>query len=194
MRLQHFKECLEAVRGKNMGSSVLLFGRSDRQTCSSPLFSSLPKQNWGVFCYVQVPLTRRTTSRYLHDSQLSRILNFILQPFISCTVCWNHSCCLLVSGCLMATMNPTSTLCHPLPVCPKWLSLCLDSCCHRNKLAERISVSWNCNHATERQHRLSLNSICNDKRNHAIKVSDPKCCQRRPWEDMKALLWPVSKF
>lgn len=124
MRLQHFKECLEAVRRKNTGSSVLLFERSDRQTCSSPLFSSLPKQNWGVFCYVQVPLTHRTTSRYLHGSQLSRILNFILQLFISCTVCWNHSCCLLVSGCLMATMNPTSTPCHPLPVCPKWLSLC----------------------------------------------------------------------
>lgn len=118
----------------------------------------LPRQNRGVICYAQVLFPQRRTIRYLYGSQLSRILNFILQPFIRYTVCWNYCCCLLLPGTCdghnesyLETMSPTAYM-------PKVTlkSLCLNSCCHRNKLAERISVNWNCDCATEWQHRPSF--------------------------------------
>lgn len=115
----------------------------------------LLKQDWGVICYAQVLFPQRRTIRYLYGSQLSRILNFILQPFIRYTVCWNYCCCLLLPGTCdghnesyLETMSPTA--CMPKVTLK---SLCLNSCCHRNKLAERIFVNWNCDHATEWQHR-----------------------------------------
>lgn len=106
---------------------------------------------------------------------------FLLSPFF--WMCDGHN------ESYLKTMSPTA--CMP-KVTPK--SLCLNSCCHRTSWLKESLVTGTVTMPLNGSTDFPFISICNAKRNCAIKASDPEFCQRSSWENMKALLWLVSKF
>lgn len=158
MRLHHFKECVEVFRGKKYGLFLLF----ERRWQANLLFSVLqqsPQTKLKSILLCTGTISTQNNNQVsiwlpaeknikLHITAIYKIHSMLeiqlLSPCIWMCNCHNES--------HLKTVSPTA--CMPKVTLK---SLCLNSCCHRNKLAERISVYWSCDHATERQQRLSFN-------------------------------------
>lgn len=182
MRLHHFKECVEVFRGKKYGLFLLFERRWQANLLFSVLQQSPQTKLKSILLCTGAISTQNNNQVSIWLPAEKNIKLHITAIYIR----WNYSCCLLVSGCVIATMNPTSRQCHPLPVCPKWHSKAYVW------IAAVTGTSWlkgslftgAVTMPLKGRRDFPLISTCTAKRNCGIKVSDPKCCQRS-WEDTK---------
>lgn len=158
---------------REIRAALSYFLKGGRQTSSSPCFAvESPKRSRGVLLCMGATYTRSNTdnqvSTWLPAEQNIKLcitaiykLNAMLELLLLSPRVWisdghdeSHPKAMSPTACV-----PKLTLQGLRP----------ESCWHGNNLADRISVNWHCDHATERQHRLCLN--------FSLQFQDKLCCQ-----------------